>query len=344
MIKYLEGLEKIESRKLYEEVFNDSVEFTDYYYGEHANLNKILGCFEDSKLISMMHLKQNHFCLKGENVDFSYIFAVATQNEYRRKGYMEGMLIKALLDIKNEGFPLCYLVPENPKTYLKFNFVTVREGSERLAKTKKMEYDVDDFLLQVANKKYFDELGSFAVEQIKKTSDFFKTRNLDYYQDMVKKLESENGNIELLFYKNCLVGYAYVSYENQIIISEMICEKEFEETFLNMIGYKYDSDSLLIKTPSLMIRILNPELMAKYISAPQKLVLKIKITDSMIEENNKVFKWEIDDSGSIMTQTYDEAEYEMSISDFTAWIFNFKEFSELPKLDLIKGVFVNEIL
>jgi len=50
MIKYLEGLEKIESRKLYEEVFNDSVEFTDYYYGEHANLNKILGCFEDSKI------------------------------------------------------------------------------------------------------------------------------------------------------------------------------------------------------------------------------------------------------------------------------------------------------
>ena len=36
MIKYLDNIEKTESRKLYEEVFNDSEEFTDYYYNEHA--------------------------------------------------------------------------------------------------------------------------------------------------------------------------------------------------------------------------------------------------------------------------------------------------------------------
>lgn len=344
MIKYLEGIEKIESRKLYEEVFNDSVEFTDYYYGEHANKNKILGCFEDSKLISMMHFKLNNLRIKKNQTDLCYIFGVATKNEYRRKGYMEGMLKKALLDIRNEGYPLCYLIPENPNTYNKFDFTTVRQGSQRLAKTAKMEYDVDDFLLTVANENHFEKLSGFAIEKIEKESDFFRTRDFEYYRDMVKKLESENGNIELLFYRNNLIGYAYVSCEDQIIISEIMCEKEFEEVLINLISCKYGSDNVMIKTPPLMIRILNPEVMAKYISAQKKEVLRIRINDSIIESNSKTFKWEISSLGSSMMKTNEEAEYEMNISDFTAWIFSYKEFPELPKLNLIKGVFINEIL
>lgn len=344
MIKYLEGLEKIESRNLYEEVFNDSKEFTDYYFNEHAGNNKILGYFEKSELISMMHLKQNHFLVKGKDAYFCYVFAVATKLEYRRKGYMEGVMEKALLDLHNQGMPLCYLIPEKSKTYYKFEFQTVRDGSEKLANTAKMEYDVCDFLLQEASEKHFDKLIKFALDNIKATSEFFKARNLEYYQDMMKHLKSENGCIRLIFHKSDLKGYAYVSNENGVIISEIICNKDYEEVFLKLIGSKYKTDKILIKTPPLMIRILSPEFMANYLSSEENIEINIKLTDSIIEANNQIFNLKSNNSGSTISITDNTPDCEMSISDFTAWIFGYKEYPQLPRLNVIKGIMVNEIL
>lgn len=338
MLKYLDKDEKKQSRKLYNEVFKDTKKFTDFYFDEYMEKNLVLANVEDAEIFSMMHLNPNHVTINGEDTHLFYIFAVATKEEYRKKGYMEKMMNKAISDLFEKGIPMCYLIPEKAETYSKFGFGTIKEKIVSVDNIEKMEYDVDDFNLKELEEEDIKKLTEFFYDSVASQADFYKTRNREYFLNMIKKLKSENGNVELFFLEDNLVGYAYVSNEEMVQISELICENKYKKVFLSNISKKYSADKIKYFSPELMVRIIRPEKMLKYITLKSDINLDIKIKDNLIPENNRIF------SLSSNSNNDEKILLEMDIIDFGKWIFGEFSKNDLPEIVPIERIHYTEIL
>ena len=103
-IRKLGQQEHQDSRRLYEEVFEeDSASFVDYYYTEKTRDNQIYVVEADGGIRSMLHLNPYRLYVNGSGKDVNYIVAVATQKEYRKRGYMSVLLKTSLIDMYQAG-------------------------------------------------------------------------------------------------------------------------------------------------------------------------------------------------------------------------------------------------
>ncbi|MBP3665231.1 MAG: GNAT family N-acetyltransferase, partial [Tyzzerella sp.] len=104
ILRKLEKQEHIKTRKLWEEVFTeDTPEFLDYYYFIKTLENEIYVIEEDDKIVSMLHL--NPYQMRIGNAIFKthYIVAVATDENYRKRGYMAALLNHTMQVMKDRG-------------------------------------------------------------------------------------------------------------------------------------------------------------------------------------------------------------------------------------------------
>lgn len=72
---------------LWSNVFKDSEEDIVFFL-DNCKKYKCLGLFEDEKLASMLFLVECSYC----NKDGYYVYAVATDEDYRKKGYSTSLL------------------------------------------------------------------------------------------------------------------------------------------------------------------------------------------------------------------------------------------------------------
>ena len=131
-IRRLTQDEKACTRGLYEEVFpEDSREFVDYYYTEKTKDNVIYAAEEDKKIRGMLHLNPYVLSVNGSERKVNYIVAVATQRDYRRRGYMAALLRHVLRDMYEAGQSFTFLMPAAERIYLPHDFRTLYEQEKR---------------------------------------------------------------------------------------------------------------------------------------------------------------------------------------------------------------------
>lgn len=123
---YLSASERIRSKELYAKVFSEDTEkFIDYYYQYKTKDNEILVLQEDEKLVSMVHLNPYTMIVNGYEVRSNYIVAVATDPDYRHRGYMRTLLEKALRDMAVQRMPFTFLMPASESIYAPYDFVWI---------------------------------------------------------------------------------------------------------------------------------------------------------------------------------------------------------------------------
>ena len=131
-VRKLEQNEHRDTRSLYEEVFSeDSASFVDYYYSEKTKDNQIYAVEEDEGIRAMLHLNPYRIWVNGSVKDMNYIVAVATQEEYRKRGYMAALLKRSLKDMYEAGEAFTFLMPASERIYLPFDFRTVYEQDRK---------------------------------------------------------------------------------------------------------------------------------------------------------------------------------------------------------------------
>lgn len=109
--------EKQKTRPLYERVFDDPPEFVDYYYREKCADNTMVLLEDDGRIVSMLHLNPYRVFVCGKVCDSYYVVAVATDQAYRRRGYM-ARLLRASFDLmRAERIPFCFLLPVDRAIY-----------------------------------------------------------------------------------------------------------------------------------------------------------------------------------------------------------------------------------
>ena len=135
---------KLRTRKLYEECFpNDSERLVDYYYSVLIKRNIILTLEYDYIVISMIHLNPYLYSICGEETNIHYLFAIATKQEYRYRGFMKSLINEAITYLQDFKEPFCYLAPECPeleKFYNKYGFYKICNFT--FDKFSKDQYDI----------------------------------------------------------------------------------------------------------------------------------------------------------------------------------------------------------
>lgn len=124
-VKKLTGEACKKTRTLWEEVFSeDTKQFTDYYFENKApqNIAYVIG---EEPFHAMMFRTPYTLKLWEQKREISYLVGVATKKEFRHKGYMTALLIKAFQEMYREKNPFTFLMPANPAIYEPFDFTYV---------------------------------------------------------------------------------------------------------------------------------------------------------------------------------------------------------------------------
>ena len=213
-IRYLENNEKNRIRAWYESVFEDKKEYVDFLFSTQINKHKVLVMLEGDKIVSMLQLVPKKVCYRRELLNVHYIFAVATAREYRKKGYMNELLQKALRDLKAGGERFTYLIPTNPAFY---------EGLGFVYKYKRTIYDLEP----VEEKNIVYSPGEMDIKVMMALCDkylankynTFLVHDEEYFDRILKELSIENGY--LVYHRDGeeIVAYSLVDSSHNVIES-----------------------------------------------------------------------------------------------------------------------------
>ena len=253
------------TRELWERIFTeDTSEFLDYYYSVKAAENDIYVIEDAGEIVAMLHLNPYRMRIEGELYDTHYIVAVATDENYRKKGLMKRLLECAMRAMKRRGEPFTFLMPASESIYRGFGFKRIYEQPSSEIAGKFDENSDLEFV--PAKEEDCLEIAMFANYYLR-DYDVVTWRTEHHYQVLLKEFESENGGILLAKKGGKIKGFCCYANEGHLEIREPMfrneeilkhCIYQFtkdETTEVLCVGYGNQK-----KEPMIMAKILNPEL------------------------------------------------------------------------------------
>ncbi len=115
------SVQMAQCKALWREAFGDGDEFIDHFLVNYLSEERMLAHYEDGKLVSMLHLVP----FESSAGRATYIYGVATAQEYRGRGYSTQLLQKALHIVQAQGDDFAFLIPDSESLrgyYSRFGF------------------------------------------------------------------------------------------------------------------------------------------------------------------------------------------------------------------------------
>ena len=320
-VRLLKQQEHGKTRLLWEKVFQeDSKAFLEYYYFFKTRENSVYVVEEDEEIRSMLHL--NPFLIQvGEGqFDGRYIIAVATEESYRKRGYMGMLLRKAMQAMYQEKQPFTFLMPAAEVIYTPYDFRFVYDQNVwKYTVVEKQEQKS----LPVSEAGIGDgaDLAAFFMEYFSERFQIYAVRDEQYYQTMLFEQQSENGGIAILKRSEKIVGCFLYGDEDGLEIREPLYLKEYETEFWAAVGKiceKHGQKEALVyagiseeekigtvefqkKKPTIMVRILHLESLLRLLKtkAGEQIDCSFAVLDSILTQNSRVWKLQSSPIGEI---------------------------------------------
>ena len=320
-VRLLKQQEHGKTRLLWEKVFQeDSKAFLDYYYFFKTRENSVYVVEEDEEIRSMLQL--NPFLIQvGEGqFDGRYIIAVATEESYRKRGYMGMLLRKAMQAMYQEKQPFTFLMPAAEAIYTPYDFRFVYDQNVwKYTVVEKQEQKS----LPVSEAGIGDgaDLAAFFMEYFSERFQIYAVRDEQYYQTMLFEQQSENGGIAILKRSEKIVGCFLYGDEDGLEIREPLYLKEYETEFWAAVGKiceKHGQKEALVyagiseeekigtvefqkKKPTIMVRILHLESLLRLLKtkAGEQIDCSFAVLDSILTQNSRVWKLQSSPIGKI---------------------------------------------
>lgn len=283
-----------------------------------------------------------------ERVRINQIRVAATKIPYRQKGYM-GRLMSGSLEYQHQlRIPFCFAESSNKSFWEHFGFGYIYDRPQYELNTELISREVleragegdliplldSDIFLHVADHGSVLSLAHFVNANLCRQYGLFIIRSALYFEHFQRELESGGGNLFEIVENGRMKGY--FAYTGDACIREAVFADEADrERFLCVKGEK---------KPAVMARIVNLPEMLRHISGNGKITIAIKIIDPVLENNNGVFLWYIDENGSRIERVEqengdedasDRPEVTTTIGEFTAFIFEYMQLKQNAKFDSI---------
>lgn len=231
------GNEKlIKVKKLWNDIFNDTVQFEEYYFEYKCRDNEILCGYIDDELVSMVHLNPYLYETINKVSKVHYIVGVAVVEKYRKMGIMKKMLNYAIKHLEELNEIFTFLMPEKEEYYSSLGFekiyfnrlVTINTNN----KIKNPYFNIDkesiEFLMEPKKAEDVNKLNQL----IKQKYSLTLNRDTNYF-DMIKiEMEQQGGNLVFIYEFEEIIGYftTYLS-ENIMYIERVVIANNENLTF-----------------------------------------------------------------------------------------------------------------
>lgn len=351
------------TRKLWEKIFiEDTKKFLDYYYTEKTADNEIFIIEEDAAICSMLQLNPYKVRVNQSCFSVNYIIAVATDERYRRRGWMGLLLKRAMREMYERKEPFTFLMPAAESIYYPydFRFVYRQQQSELTGKEKKQEAPE----IVYAEERDCAELAAFANDYLKEKQ-VVAVRDENYYRILLAEQRSERGGIVMARQNGEIIGmYCYAKGERYELREPLfLCEDDFLHAIYQLTGNESEKVKCSAygqeqEVPMIMVRILHLETLLKSLRLREKVDFYMEVADDFLAENNQVFHIMGNPSeGVTVVERSKERECScglIAIGELTSRLFGYpskedaaleKELSEqLEKIVPLSKVFLNEVV
>lgn len=345
--KAAKAVENQRARKLYEEIFDeDSPAFVDYYFRVKAAENEIFVVEnEKQEILATLHLNPYEMMFCGEKAKTNYIVAVATRADCRHQGMMRSLLQASLQEMYRREETFTWLMPAAEAIYRPFGFrfiyeknkMTVTADVLRRAETdEKWQIHSDqevsgDIFCEEAKKEDLAELACFAEKQLSKLAEVYTVHDIAYFEQRMQEVECEGGSLILIRKEKEICGYFLALKKDreawEIVVEDAVQKKAFpavlhwfgeskEKCTFTAFPQIWEQYAQSENVPAIMGRIVHLERFVCCLKIKKEQEWKIRLTDSLIPENNGYFiiKTGIEGGSLIRVENLSEKEKKMFCS------------------------------
>ena len=345
--KAAKAVENQRARKLYEEIFDeDSPAFVDYYFRVKAAENEIFVVEnEKQEILATLHLNPYKMMFCGEKAKTNYIVAVATRADCRHQGMMRSLLQASLQEMYRREETFTWLMPAAEAIYRPFGFRFIYEKNKMTVTAdvlQRAETDENwqihsdqevsrDIFCEEAKKEDLAELACFAEKQLSKLAEVYTVHDIAYFEQRMQEVGCEGGSLILIRKEKEICGYFLALKKDreawEIVVEDAVQKKAFPAVFhwfgaseekctFTAFPQIWEQYAQSENVPAIMGRIVHLERFVCYLKIKKEQEWKVRLTDSLIPENNGYFiiKTGIEGGSLIRVENLSEKEKKMFCS------------------------------
>ena len=304
-------------KQLWKKIFKDNDEFIESYFSNFLNTDSFF-YFSENNIIKSALLSCNYrWNFEGDILKFAYLSGILTEERSRGKGLASELIKHTLKNICLNGFNRCGLIAADDslvKYYAKLGFIKCKEKDDKIFRTEYANtIHIKDYSIQQLNKipdsifnNRYLQFNNNSVLHDKNTLNLY---NNDYYKIFIAEKQGRIETFLIVTLENNETNILYSYFENT----------ETRNAILSWLVDKYNRNVRTVGTRNRMLRIINAEhILQLYASKHQKKTIFIRITDDIIENNNKTFYIK---DGRIQSQNDNTDAIIMSIDELTDKLF-----------------------
>ncbi|MBT2678439.1 GNAT family N-acetyltransferase [Bacillus sp. ISL-35] len=367
-IKVLTKEHYLQSMKLSEYAFQYNVPESDIPKRlETLNKHRLLGIFEGNELASKLHILSLKVLLGETEWKMGGIAGVATYPEYRRKGYVNALIKKALADMNQDGSIVSFLHPFQIDFYRRFGWEIISDNRKvTVEKINLRPVEIQPGKIKRHTEKGHTSDIEMVYRQYAGMHSGMLARDSDWWNSSVYGsqfaavyYDSENEAAGYLLYEvkdNIMKVEEYVSLTNEARkgLWNFICQHDSMVDQVELMLSVHDPFPYYLKEPKLKTEI-SPYFMGRIVNATKALSsypflnsdsdrkLFIHLDDSAAPWNTGAYLisregikfYPVKEGGSCVREP--KRGLHMSINSLTAVLFGYKRPKELFELELIKG-------
>lgn len=345
--KAAKAVENQRARKLYEEIFDeDSPAFVDYYFRVKAAENEIFVVEnEKQEILATLHLNPYKMMFCGEKAKTNYIVAVATRADCRHQGMMRSLLQASLQEMYRREETFTWLMPAAEAIYRPFGFRFIYEKNKMTVTAdvlQRAETDENwqihsdqevsgDIFCEEAKKEDLAELACFAEKQLSKLAEVYTVHDIAYFEQRMQEVGCEGGSLILIRKEKEICGYFLALKKDreawEIVVEDAVQKKAFpavlhwfgaseEKCTFTAFPQIWEQYAQSENVPAIMGRIVHLERFVCCLKIKKEQEWKIRLTDSLVPENNGYFiiKKGIEGGNLIRVENLSEKEKKMFCS------------------------------
>ena len=366
--KAAKAVENQRARKLYEEIFDeDSPAFVDYYFRVKAAENEIFVVEnEKQEILATLHLNPYKMMFCGEKAKTNYIVAVATRADCRHQGMMRSLLQASLQEMYRREETFTWLMPAAEAIYRPFGFrfiyeknkMTVTADVLRRAETDEnwqihSDQEVSgDIFCEEAKKEDLAELACFAEKQLLKLAEVYTVHDIAYFEQRMQEVGCEGGSLILIRKEKEICGYFLALKKDreawEIVMEDAVQKKAFpavlhwfgaseEKCTFTAFPQIWEQYAQSENVPAIMGRIVHLERFVCCLKIKKEQEWKIRLTDSLIPENNGYFLIKTGAEGGTVTKAG-------NLSEKKEKMFRSLDIGQLTEELFRLSVFLNEVV
>ncbi len=305
-----------ELKQLYQEAFDDSEGYLNYFFNQKYRAENVVFVKASKMIVSALHLVKKTLLVDEIAYPLPFVVAAATLKSHRNQGYMNRVIKQTMTELYNRKYPLCALSPFEESFYQPFGF-------ESVIRTNQVQVNIDDtssFQKQVATLEDIDRL-IILYSTYMASKNIYIERKISDWESLFHEVQADEGSIIILTKLGKDVGY-YTLF-NQTI--EELClldtstvpsEPEFQSGKIDQIN-QVDGESRL------MIRIINTKRFLEHYPFSEAITEKyrIHIKDDFFEANDITIELSIN-QGNVSIRDVEIFDQELSVNELTQWAFS----------------------